>query len=191
MNVTANRLDLAESTALFIVAFGTLLFGTYGIATHSANTVPYVATVCVLTVALVRFRRTSIPAPIAITLAVLGVAHLAGGLVNVGDDVLYNAHIGSRAIEYDHFVHALGICLGTIALWTAFVPHPVDAARHGHVVLVVVLAGLGLGAVNETIEFLLTLSHGGTHVGGYTNTGWDLVSNIAGGIAAALYLRRS
>lgn len=36
-----------------------------------------------------------------------------------------------------------------------------------------------MAAINELIEFLATLAHHGTHVGGI-GTGWDLLSNIAG-----------
>src|SRR5262245_51378022 len=118
MNVVVPRLNAAEAAALAIVVGGTLLFGAYGVATRSPNTIPYVATVCALTTLLVLSRRTSMPPLITIALAVLGIAHLAGGLVTVGNDVLYNAHFGIRAIEYDHFVHAVGVFLAAIAVWT-------------------------------------------------------------------------
>ena len=52
------------------------------------------------------------------------------------------------------------------------------------------IAGLGLGAINETIEFATTMVHDSTHVGGYQNTGWDLVSNLVGASAAAAIIRR-
>jgi hypothetical protein len=53
-------------------------------------------------------------------------------------------------------------------------------------VVLCVLGGLGLGALNELIEFLATLAHSGSHVGGYENTGWDLLSNLVGATAAGL-----
>jgi hypothetical protein len=33
-----------------------------------------------------------------------------------------------------------------------------------------------------------TVVHAGAHVGGYTNTGWDLVSNLVGAVAAGAFL---
>jgi len=53
------------------------------------------------------------------------------------------------------------------------------------------LGGLGLGALNEVIEFMAVLLVPATNVGGYVNTGWDLVSNTAGAAIAlaAVYLR--
>jgi hypothetical protein len=41
-------------------------------------------------------------------------------------------------------------------------------------------AGVGFGAMNEVLEFAVTLALPETNVGGYVNTGWDLVSNAAG-----------
>ena len=45
-------------------------------------------------------------------------------------------------------------------------------------------AGLGFGALNEVIEFAATLLVPETNVGGYLNTGWDLVANLFGATVA-------
>ena len=39
---------------------------------------------------------------------------------------------------------------------------------------------MGLGGLNEVIEFAITLTLPETNIGGYINTGWDLVSNLVG-----------
>ena len=41
-------------------------------------------------------RRKPLPGALVLAVAVDAVAHLAGGLVAVGDDVLYNGSIGAR-----------------------------------------------------------------------------------------------
>jgi hypothetical protein len=46
------------------------------------------------------------------------------------------------------------------------------------------LAGMGLGSLNEIIEFVAVLAIPGTNVGGYENTGWDLVANMVGALTA-------
>jgi hypothetical protein len=43
---------------------------------------------------------------------------------------------------------------------------------------------MGLGAVNEIIEFIAVLSVPDTNVGGYYNTALDLVFNGAGAVIA-------
>jgi hypothetical protein len=53
-----------------------------------------------------------------------------------------------------------------------------------------VRAGFGIGGINETIEFIATIAHSGAHTGGYTNTGWDLVSNTIGALSAGVVIGR-
>ena len=45
-------------------------------------------------------------------------------------------------------------------------------------------ASMGFGALNEVIEFFLTLTLPETNIGGYINPGWDLASNLVGVTAA-------
>jgi uncharacterized membrane protein YjdF len=188
MNTATRTLNDAETTSLAVLVAGATLLGSYGFATHSPNTIPYLLTIAVLAAAFRRLQRSAMPPTVTIGLACVAVAHLAGGLITVGDDVLYNAHAGLAALEYDHFVHTAAIYFGTIAVWRLVEP---DVTRSRQVFLVSVLAGLGLGAANETIEFLMTVAHGGSHVGGYNNTGWDLVCNTVGALAAGAYVRRT
>ena len=49
------------------------------------------------------------------------------------------------------------------------------------VAVAVWLAGMGVGAFNEVVEFFTTLVLEDTNVGGYQNTGRDLVANHARG----------
>ena len=44
-----------------------------------------------------------------------------------------------------------------------------------------------MGAVNEVLEFAYTLAVADTQVGGYQNTGRDLVANLLGGLTAGVY----
>ena len=46
----------------------------------------------------------------------------------------------------------------------------------------------GVGAANEIVEFIATISLPNTNVGGYENTGWDLVANFVGCIIAAVMI---
>ncbi len=187
----------AELVALAIAACGIGVFGGWGIATKAPSTVGYVATVLITIGAIGVFRRRPLPGGLAIALALDSCAHLAGGLVRIGHDVLYNAAFrpqiafgGTRAIQYDHFVHAAGTCLAALTLFAILVPDVRSDDRRRWIVLAV-FGGMGIGAVNEVAEFILTLAHHGAHVGGYANTGWDLISNTVGATIAGIYLMRS
>jgi predicted membrane protein DUF2238 len=183
-------LSAAEAVAAGIAGTATVGFATYGLTTGAPSTVGYLLTVAVLGALLGALRRSPLPGPVAVGLALLVVGHLAGGLVPVGHDVLYNAALGWSGARYDHLVHGSAIFLGTIVLWST-VLEPAAPAPGPSLVAVCVLAALGLGALNEMVEFLTTLAHQGSHVGGYVNTGWDLVSNTVGGMGAGLFLRRA
>jgi hypothetical protein len=187
-----------ERFAVWIVFVALAVFGPYGYATGSTNTTTYMLTVTVGVLVVRGLRRTPLPDALALALAAQAVLHLAGGLVNVGSDVLYNASIGSfvtslqtHVLQYDHLVHAFGSVVGTLTLWTLLAPRPTTSFERRNVVVLCVLAGLGIGALNEMIEFLATITHSGSHVGGYDNTGWDLVSNTAGALIAAAIILRS
>jgi hypothetical protein len=62
---------------------------------------------------------------------------------------------------------------------------------HGTTSLLVfpVLSAIGLGAVNEIIEFIAVVVFPNTNVGGYVNTALDLVFNAAAAITAMVLVR--
>jgi putative membrane protein len=51
------------------------------------------------------------------------------------------------------------------------------------------MAGLGVGAVNEIVEYIATLVVPETGVGGYDNTLLDLISDLIGALIALLVIR--
>ena len=175
-------LTLVESCSLIVTAVGVVGFGVYGFARHEPSTLGYLVSIVVLAGGLAAFRRTPLPGWLAGALAMLAVGHLAGGLVIVGGDVLYNAHPPWHVFQYDHIFHASASGIAAVVLWR-FLSNEIDSGAGA--IIVSVLGGLGVGAINELIEFLATLAHHGTHVGGYRNTGWDLLSNTTGTSVAA------
>jgi len=179
------RLSIAERSAVVITIGSLVIFGTYGFSRHEPSTAAYLVSVIALGAGIAFVRRRPLRGWLALALAGLAAGHLAGGLVTVGNDVLYNAHPSIRIFQYDHVFHATASGVATIVLWT-FVASELDA-----MVGAIVLSGLGalgVGAINEVIEFLATLAHHGRHVGGYHNTGWDLISNMVGALTASLVL---
>ncbi|MBO0823013.1 MAG: hypothetical protein J2P27_04020, partial [Actinobacteria bacterium] len=87
------RLSHAERAAVQVTTAAVAGFCVYGFATGSPTTVGYVSSVIIIGTGIVWLRRAVLPDPLAAGLAVAAVATLAGGLINVGHNVLYNASI--------------------------------------------------------------------------------------------------
>ena len=134
-------------------------------------------------------------------LSLWGLAHLAGGLMPVpaswpthGDDlVLYNLWLIPGALKYDQLVHAFGFGLMTWISWqgicNAFHRRGIEVEPTWGLLTLCVASGMGFGAANEIVEFIATITLPNTNVGGYENTGWDLVANFVGCVITAFGIR--
>ena len=126
-----------------------------------------------------------------------GVAHMAGGGIPVNGSVLYNLTLvpiaGSgelRIFKYDQAVHFYGFAMTALLLRHALLSlYPV---LRGSLALPIFagLASMGLGAANEIVEFTAVLLVPNTNVGGYYNTGLDLVFNGLGAVTAMIIATR-
>jgi uncharacterized membrane protein YjdF len=160
--------------------------------------VGYASSVLVIAAGIAWLRRAVLPDLLAFALAIAAILDLAGGLINVGQNVLYNASIGpySKALgthylQYDHFVHAYVSFVVAFACRVMLARPHAPAEHRRELVILAVGTALGFGALNEMIEFIATLAHSGAHAGGYWNTGWDLISNFIGAGAAGIVIIRS
>lgn len=119
-------------------------------------------------------------------LAAWGVGHLAGGIIELDDSrILYNALLPGR-IHFDNVVHFVGFGSAGLAAWEAlrralYAQPSVRAAW-----LTTWMFGMGVGALNEVIEFAITHIKTDTQIGGYENTGRDLVANMLGAAVAGV-----
>ena len=161
----------------------------YGLAADRPATTAYLITMVLVFVVVSELdARIRFSDPVLWIFCAWGFAHMAGGLVPVGEGVLYNASLGSTVIRYDRVVHAIGFGTAAIACWQGLC-ETLDARPEVGVGLaaLVALMGMGVGAVNEVIEFFASQTFA-ANVGGYRNTGWDLVANLAGCVAAGASL---
>jgi len=134
-------------------------------------------------------------------LSIWGLAHMAGGLVVVPETwpveaesrVLYSLWLVPGHLKYDHIVHAYGFGIATWVCWqglaTAIERRGGRATPTLGLMVISAAAGMGLGSLNEIVEFAATLTIPETNVGGYVNTGWDLVANFVGATLSVALIR--
>lgn len=143
---------LATIVAIYLAGFLTL-----GIIT-STSQVPYYAVFMMGTLGAVLLwdTRRNLSTLSRGGLALWGALHMAGGMVPIGDDqVLYNLWL-LPFVRFDHVVHTVGFGFSGLAFSDALGPRPSLA----------LMGGLGIGALNEMVEFLITRVVPDTNIGG-------------------------
>ncbi len=137
-------------------------------------------------------------------LSLWGLLHMIGGLMPIPDDwsqntdpgiggVVYNWWLIPEHLKYDQIIHAYGFAITTWLCWqglstSAYTRKGEPLRPTLGLMTICTAAGMGFGALNEIIEFIATLTLPQTNVGGYINTGWDLVYNMIGSIIAAIII---
>lgn len=171
-------------------------FGAWFLSIGNYEFIWYLVTMAAL-IALVaaNLRRAEFPPALLFALSLWGLAHMAGGGVPVGGSVLYSAVIlpvsgeGEMTIlKYDQIVHAYGFGTTAWLLWHLMRQNYPDVDWGWTLYVYPALGAMGLGAVNEIVEFIAVMGIADTNVGGYYNTALDLVFNAAGAIGAMLIL---
>ena len=152
--------------------------------------VVYLVTMLVLFFVVARvYRRFELRPAVLWALSVWGLLHMSGGLAAVGDGVLYGVQLVPGVLRFDQLVHAFGFGAATVAVWdvlSTFVGP--ENRRRVAIAVLAALGGLGIDSLNEVFEFAASRVFEATNVGGYVNTGWDLVFNLLGTSAAAIWL---
>lgn len=192
---------------LFTAAY-IIIAAVAALAAGNAEFLFYIAVLIILAAAVALVHaRMHLSRPLLWLLTVWGLLHMAGGLLPVPDSwpidgdtrVLYSWWIIPRDgvapgqlggwLKYDHILHAYGYAVTALLLWQVLrglvLQHTGSLLRPtiGMMVLVVA-AATGFGALNEVVEFSTTL-FAQTNVGGYVNTGIDLICNLLGALIAA------
>jgi len=128
-------------------------------------------------------------------LVVWAIMHMAGGSVHINGTLLYKIIIiplseSYPVFRYDQLVHIIGFGVATLTLFYLLRPMlGTNVKGWGVLSIIVVAAGLGVGAFNEVLEFIVSSAVPESNVGGYLNTSLDLVSDLIGAVLALVVIR--
>lgn len=141
-------------------------------------------------------RKVAYPLDLLWGLSIWAFMHVAGGGLFFKGIKLYETMLitfseSYNIFRYDQLVHIFGFMVATYLMYVLLKPLLKKGEKLGWVRLgiVVVMAGLGVGAFNEIVEFTLTVILPETGVGGYINTSLDLVADLIGALLALWYIR--
>lgn len=148
-----------------------------------------------LVLIIITNERVRYPLSILWGLTAWSTLHMVGGGILIGGEKVYVKMllplIGEpyNILKYDQFVHIVGFGVATVLMYHLIMPLlKTGAIRRVPLMVVVIMAGLGAGAINEIVEFMVTVFVPETGVGGYINTSLDLVADLVGAILAYIYL---
>ena len=120
---------------------------------------------------------------------------MSGGGILVNGKLLYELMIFQlvgapyNILKFDQFVHIVGFWVATLTFYHILAPIIKENNRKFVALsIVLAMAGLGAGALNEIVEFTATVFVKETGVGGYENTSLDLISNLIGSAGAVAYI---
>jgi len=121
--------------------------------------------------------------------------HMSGGSFQIKGGRLYSFILipiseTYKILKFDQFVHIIGFCVATIIIYQVIKPFlKTNIKKWAALSIVIVMAGLGVGAVNEIIEFIIVIISPQTGVGGYNNTLLDLAADLIGALIAIILIR--
>ena len=141
-------------------------------------------------------KKVHYPKIIFVGFTVWGIIHMmGGGLFFKGtrfyDLMLFTVSQEYSILKYDQLAHLVANYVATILLFVIIKPHLKEPIKHWFALsVIIIMAGSGIGAMNEIIEFIAFVFTKSDGVGGYINTALDLVFNLFGGILAMIYVFR-
>lgn len=181
------KLKRAEWIILFLTIAYLIAFTIGYLSRQNYEFIMYIGVVLffLVLISLLHLKRR-FPLEVLAGLSIWGLLHMSGGFFRVGSGVLYGYWI-FPFLRFDQLVHFFGFGVATLFVYHLISPYL--KKKPFSVFLVIVFAGMGIGALNEIIEFIAVLVLPQTGVGGYENTMMDIVFNTFGAIAAVSYAR--
>lgn len=120
-------------------------------------------------------------------LSAWGLLHMCGGFFIINNNVLYAYQVFSF-MGFDQLVHMFGFGMATLFSYYILKPNLGRKISWIGISIMLVFIGMGLGALNEIVEFIAVLTMPETGVGGYENTMWDVVYNTIGAVLAVVWV---
>lgn len=176
--------------------FALLMFGGVFLSRGNLEFMIYICVILAfMALILLTNDRVRYPNSVLWGLTIWSLLHMSGGGVYVDGTRLYDIILFPLSntypiLRYDQLVHFIGFGAATLAMYYLLPDYRNKKQIGPGLAIVLVMAGLGVGGLNEIIEFGVVIVTPVSGVGDYTNIALDLVSDFLGAIAAVFYLLR-
>lgn len=177
-----------------------LIFGTYYSSIGNYEFLWYIVVIVILGTVVVLNLRTGIFDSIILwLLSIWGLVHMIGGGVRIGGNAVYSLRLidvidkGGQfyILKMDQLIHFYGFFVCAILVYKLLRATGSDTLKSPKLMVFLSWIGsMGLGALNEVVEFLAFISLDKTGVGDVYNTGLDLVFNLLGALAGAFFAHK-
>lgn len=130
-------------------------------------------------------------------LTIWAILHMAWGGIIIGDHVLYQQILIPimndwewQILRFDQFIHAFWFFTATIFSYFLLKPQLKNPQIGTSLSILLIMIWIWFWALNEVIEFIVDTALPESGVGGYINTGMDLVANFIGSILGLIFLKK-
>ncbi len=132
-------------------------------------------------------------------LSIWGLVHMVGGGVRIAGTNVYSLKLidiidkGGQfyILKMDQVIHFYGFFVCAILVYKLLMVAGADSLKSPKLMVFLSWIGsMGLGALNEVVEFLAFISLDKTGVGDLYNTGLDLIFNLLGALVGAFVARK-
>ncbi len=183
----------------FIVIFNLLYiipFTIYYLSTGNYEFLIYIAVLVIIgLVLLLTLRKSKLDYLALYGLSIWGLLHMAGGGIRINGKTLYSLHLinivdkGGQffILKMDQAVHFYGFMVAAIVIFQLLSNNLKNVDKSKLAIFLAWIGSMGLGALNEVVEFIAFISLDKTGVGDLYNTGLDLVFNMLGALAGAFF----
>lgn len=172
------------------------VFGTSFLLKRNYEFMIYVGAIIVcLALIVISFFRIAYSYATLTGLTIWSLMHMAGGGfyidgVRLYDMILIPISQTYPILRYDQLVHTFGFAAATLTMFDLLRPLLKENLQHFVALsIVVVMAGLGVGAFNEIVEAIVAAAIPQSGVGGYVNTALDLIADFIGAILAMVFIK--
>lgn len=183
---------------IYIILFNLLYiipFTLYYLSLKNYEFLIYISVIVILGLIIgLNLNRSKLDNLVLWLLSIWGLVHLIGGGVRIAGKTVYSLHLidiidkGGQfyILKMDQLIHFYGFFVSAILVYQLIIATGSIASKSPKLMIFLAWIGsMGLGALNEVVEFIAFVALAETGVGDVYNTGLDLIFNMFGALLGA------